>query len=202
MWFLEEDIFCLVSCYTKLPLFNDCHVINVNGHSSTQKPQCKVTTLRLTFFLQKTLTMNPSSTENSILHPFLSAACPLIKTCSPSYLLSTLTFLLALFSFPKTSSGLLKVHFHLPVCLCVHKYPLCPSLPCLISSALCSIWCSASDLFSGKKFPLQGRIRILSWEILWIQFKVYVCIRKSNQKMSKAKRLTDIFIEYLLNLRL
>lgn len=129
----------------------------LSGHRSTQKPQCKVTTLTLTFFLKKNPIMNPSSTENSILHPFLSAACPLIKTCSPPYLLSTLTFLLTLFSFPKTSSGLLKVHFYLPLCLCVHKYPLCPSLPCLISSALCSIWYSASDLFLGKKFPFAGK---------------------------------------------
>lgn len=139
MWFPEEGISWLVSCYTKLPLVNDCHVINVGSLRNTQKPQREVATLRLAFFLQRETTMNPSSTENYILHPFLSASCPLTKTYSLPYLLSTLTFLLALFSFPKTFSGFLKVHFHLPVCMCVHKYPLCPSLPCLISSALCSI---------------------------------------------------------------
>lgn len=137
--------------------------------ATSMKPQNKVST-QAYVFLQKKPHYEPFWHWEFLCSFSSLSLCLVIKTCSPPYLLSTLSFLLALFHFPKTSSGLLKVHLCLPVCLCVHKYPLCPFLPCLMCSALCSIWYSTSDLFWGKKFPFQERIRILSWEILWIQF--------------------------------
>lgn len=180
--FPEEDISWL-DCYTNLPIINDYHDINVNARSITQKPQIEMGICGLAcFFLKRKKTLQTLLALKITFFILLSQLPALLSRDTISSLpLVHSHLLIVLFSFPETSSDFLPVLFPSP------SVPLCSQMSLLslftlsnqfsfVKGLIFSIW-----LTLGKKFPLQERIRILSWRILCIWFLVYNCVRQRNQ---------------------